>query len=92
MSAYKHIDTLDDHTFGSVVSEKPAKGAPVVQWKDYLESQLDSLIGRVVLGSLVILGGIDNRLHGGTIVLHHCFEIIPSAAIAAFRHARRMAR
>lgn len=61
----KPYDTLDEHTFTSGISQRPSKGAPARQWQEYLESQLDSLVGKVVLESLTILDGPGSRLHGG---------------------------
>lgn len=63
------MDTFDGDTFGTVISEKPVEGAPPAEWKEYLDSQLDSVIGRIVLRSLTVLGGQGTRLHGGMLRL-----------------------
>lgn len=45
--------------------EKPSPNAPVEARKEYVEAQLDSIIGSEVHGRLKLLGGHKNRLQGG---------------------------
>ena len=37
----------------------------VQEWKEHLERQLDSVLGRRVRGTLRVLPGLHNRLQGG---------------------------
>ena len=57
------LDTFDNATVWR--PERPEPGAPLDTWKDYLDNQLDSLAMRDVLGGLVLLPGLQNRVHGG---------------------------
>lgn len=63
-------DTMASVNFGSTISEWPSKNASRQQWKKYFESQLDSVIGRIVLRSLTVLGGPNTRLQGGVCLAH----------------------
>ena len=38
----------------------------VQDWKDHLEAQLDSLLGKLVCSTLRVLPGDQHRLQGGT--------------------------
>ena len=44
----------------------------VQEWKEHLEAQLDSLLGKLVRGTLRVLRGSHNRYAGGKILHHHC--------------------
>lgn len=60
------LDTMDSASMcATFISEKPEGNASRDDWKEYLESQLDSVIGRDVGDSLTLLAGRKNRLHGG---------------------------
>lgn len=62
-----NIDTLDD--LDTIKMDDPGPRAPVKEKREFLESQLDSLIGSTVLGNLKVLGGFENRLSGGMLPL-----------------------
>lgn len=59
------LDTFDSATVWR--PERPSKGADMETWKDYVDGQLDSLRCREVLGGLVLLPGLQNRIHGGMV-------------------------
>lgn len=59
------LDTFDNATVYKPA--RPAAGASIDTWKDYLDSQLDSLLQQKVLGGLVVLPGRENRIHGGAL-------------------------
>lgn len=44
---------------------KPAKDAPISEWRDHLGVQLDLLLGKIVDDHLMVLPGHENRLMGG---------------------------
>ena len=50
-------------------------------WKDHLEAQLDSLLGKTVKGKLNVLPGHKHRLEGGT---HLCALLLYVAFTSAF--------
>lgn len=58
-------DSLDGYISGTVMPEKPGPNAPADARKEYLDRQLDSLTGQVVLDVLVVQSGERNRPHGG---------------------------
>jgi hypothetical protein len=62
-----NYDTIDD-MFRTKMDD-PGPDAPIDIRRQFLETQLDSMIGRDVLGSLTILGGFRNRLSGGVRVI-----------------------
>lgn len=70
-------DSLNGYVTQTVLPDKPSSGAPLDVRKDYIERQLDSLVGYQVLGNLRVLGGYMNRLHGGAASALSC---LPSAA------------
>jgi hypothetical protein len=51
------------------------RGVWLQDWKQHLIAQLDSLLGRMVQGSLLVLRGDHNRLEGGTLSSHAACEI-----------------
>ena len=57
------LDTFDNATVWR--PERPSHASSLDTWKDYLDCQLDSLAMRDVLGGLVLLPGLQNRVHGG---------------------------
>lgn len=46
----------------------PSIDAPLDAFKSHLHRQLDSLVGKQVLGSLKVLGGPKNRIEGGMVL------------------------
>lgn len=62
-----NVDTLDD--MEQIIMDDPGPRAPVKARREFLETQLDSLMGSTVLGNLQVLGGFENRLSGGTLPL-----------------------
>jgi hypothetical protein len=58
------MDSCVDIT-ATILPDPPANEAPLQDHKQYLDRQLDSLIGQIILESLQVLGGNKNRLHGG---------------------------
>jgi hypothetical protein len=56
----------------------PSMEAPVGAFKSRLHRQLDTLVGKRILGSLKVLGGQKNRLEGGTrsmLLVLDCFSL-----------------
>jgi hypothetical protein len=64
LSSVNTFDSLGGYITGTIMPEKPGPAASVDE-KDYLNAQLDSLIGRCLLARLKVLGGHKNRLGGG---------------------------
>ena len=58
------VDSCADIT-GTILPGPPQARAPLREKKDHLDHQLDSINGHTILGSLTVLGGHSNRLHGG---------------------------
>jgi hypothetical protein len=58
-------DSLGGYITGTCEPQHPGDKASAEQLKDYLDRQLDSLTGRVILGSLTVLPGARNRAYGG---------------------------
>lgn len=56
-------DTLD--SIPSIKMETPIRGASVYEKREYLETQLDSLVGQQILDHFTVLGGVHHRLSGG---------------------------
>lgn len=56
-------DTLD--SISCLKMANPMPGAPLYEKKEYLETQLDSLLGQQILEHFTVLGGMHNRLTGG---------------------------
>jgi hypothetical protein len=63
------LDTLDGYITTTVLPTRPDAQAPCSVQKDYLNKQLDSLIGHEVLDVLRVLGGHRSRLQGGVLQL-----------------------
>lgn len=51
------------------------RGVGMQEWKEHLERQLDSILGKVVCGTLRVLRGHRNRLHGGAALLVHFVRV-----------------
>jgi hypothetical protein len=58
-------DSLEGYITSTVMPTCPNPDAPLDAKKDYLDRQLDCLIGYAVLDVLTVVGGHKNRLHGG---------------------------
>lgn len=67
----QHLDTFDSPSvfdMGKPLTN-PGRNAPLDKRREYLEQQLDSLVGTDVLQHLRVLAGSKNRLSGGMIRL-----------------------
>jgi hypothetical protein len=45
--------------------QRPGPEASAKERTNYLDAQLDTITGTLILGNMVVLDGLENRLHGG---------------------------
>lgn len=78
---YASYDSLRDstsiihHTMKPPTKAPPDSSGEIEKKQDYVNKQLDSLLGKEVLGGLVVLSGAKNRLNGGALcspLIHAC--------------------
>lgn len=68
----------------------PHEAASADQKKNFLERQLDSLRGRVVLGNLMFLEGPGTRARGGALLRHACINTLVATSTSFLMHANHI--